>query len=273
MSSIISSVGQKRRADEVPLSPKDYARKHISMNQEVCCSNSILHSIRAYDLGVTGSHGSLPERLLHAIESSGLQLDDVRLVSQIDILVSMQSREVSCEQVAEAVGESDILVKVLTGKLTVPSWEQFCADVVDIYESLQRNSNGTVPDYITSIHSVCPDKFAVSICTLDGQQFSLGDFTEPVAVQAAGYPISYLMALEELGTETVHKHVGFEPSGLKFNELTLKEVPVETRNEPTRSHIPHNPLVNAGAIMCSSLIKVYFFYFLGFWYIVATSLE
>ena len=34
-------------------------------------------------------------------------------------------------------------------------------------------------------------------------------------------PLNYAIALNELGSETVHKYVGQEPSGRKFNELDL----------------------------------------------------
>lgn len=84
----------------------------------------------------------------------------------------------------------------------------------------------------------------VALCTIDGQQFDLGDSDVSFCVQSCCKPINYSLALEELGPEIVHKYVGREPSGHGFNALTL--------NHELK---PHNPMVNAGAIMCCSLVK------------------
>ncbi|KAK1343267.1 hypothetical protein QTO34_016045 [Cnephaeus nilssonii] len=48
-----------------------------------------------------------------------------------------------------------------------------------------------------------------------------------------------------LGTDYVHKFGGKEPSGLRYNKLSLNE-----------ERIPHNLMVNTGAIVISSLIKM-----------------
>lgn len=68
---------------------------------------------------------------------------------------------------------------------------------------------------------VNPDFWGVSLCTIDGQRFSIGDVNEPFTLQSCSKPLTYAIALEELGQETVHQYVGQEPSGRNFNELVL----------------------------------------------------
>ena len=98
--------------------------------------------------------------------------------------------------------------------------------------------------YIPQLERVDPDQYGISICTVDGQRYNIGDTKVDFTVQSCCKPINYGIALEELGEEEVHKYVGREPSGQSFNELTLN-----------REGKPHNPLINSGAIMTASLIR------------------
>ena len=132
----------------------------------------------------------------------------------------------------------------MKGDLIIPDFESFTTKVKKIFDETKSNKEGHVADYIPQLARVNPDQYAISICTIDGQQFHLGDYEVPYSIQSTSKPISYALALEEFGEEKVHSHIGREPSGRGFNELTLN-----------KDGLPHNPMINAGAIMSCSLIR------------------
>lgn len=75
--------------------------------------------------------------------------------------------------------------------------------------------------YIPQLKRVSPNYWGVSVCTIDGQRFSIGDVNIPFTIQSCSKPLTYGIALDLLGAETVHNYVGQEPSGRNFNELIL----------------------------------------------------
>lgn len=52
---------------------------------------------------------------------------------------------------------------------------------------------------------------------------STGDTKVPFCLQSCVKPLKYAIAVNDLGTEYVHRYVGKEPSGLRFNKLFLNE--------------------------------------------------
>jgi len=69
-----------------------------------------------------------------------------------------------------------------------------------------------------------PDQFAIAFCSIEGQQFSIGQSDMPFSMQASATPVNYMMAIAQNGVNKVHKHVGMEPSGAGFNQMRLKEL-------------------------------------------------
>lgn len=52
---------------------------------------------------------------------------------------------------------------------------------------------------------------------------SVGDTKVPFCLQSCVKPLEYAIAVNDLGSELTHQFVGKEPSGLRFNKLSLNE--------------------------------------------------
>ena len=66
-----------------------------------------------------------------------------------------------------------------------------------------------------------PDKWGMSVCTVDGQRFTLGDVNEPFTIQSCSKPFTYGINVDKLGQEVVDNYIGQEPSGRDFNDICL----------------------------------------------------
>jgi len=140
--------------------------------------------------------------------------------------------------------EENIVIfnKLLKRDVVIPDFKGFCKTVENIYHNCKKNYNGQVACYIPQLARYSPDYWGVSICTVDGQRYSIGDVNIPFTMQSCSKPFTYGICLNELGPDIVHRYVGHEPSGRNFNEICL-----DSNNKP------HNPMLNSGAIMCSAI--------------------
>ncbi|CAJ1084807.1 glutaminase kidney isoform%2C mitochondrial isoform X1 [Xyrichtys novacula] len=137
-----------------------------------------------------------------------------------------------------------LLTKAFKKKFIIPNFEEFTQQIDKMYDSAQVQEAGQVADYIPQLAKFSPDLWGVSLCTIDGQRHSVGDTKVPFCLQSCVKPLEYAIAVHDFGGDHVHNFVGKEPSGFKFNKLSL--------NDDMK---PHNPMVNAGAIVISSLIE------------------
>ena len=113
-----------------------------------------------------------------------------------------------------------------------------------VYRDLSGDNSGSVADYIPELAIVDPDSFAVCLATSDGYVYEAGDSRKRFAIQSVSKPFTYALALADRGLAGVAAKVDVEPSGEPFNEISLD--PITER--------PRNPMINAGAITCASLI-------------------
>uniref|UniRef100_A0A8C2I3Z4 glutaminase n=1 Tax=Cyprinus carpio TaxID=7962 RepID=A0A8C2I3Z4_CYPCA len=189
-------------------------------------------------------------RFLAALRGTGLLTSDPRLkdcMQQIHQAVqeSVGTAMMDQELFRKCVGSNIVLLtQAFQRKFIIPEFEAFTSLINHLYYNTQAQKGGKVANYIPQLAKFSPDLWGVSLCTVDGQRHAIGDTNLPFCLQSCVMPLEYALAVHEAGTEQVHKYVGKEPSGLKFNKLYLDE-----------EDKPHNPMVNAGAIVISSLLK------------------
>lgn len=183
--------------------------------------------------------------LFDFLEKSGILLNDARIQQTVDAIRKFSSPKINFADFKATIGENSSLFKnIAQQRLIIPEFQTFCEEIREIFETVRSNRSGKVADYIPELGRVDPEKYALSVTTVSGQRYALGDSQTPFCLQSTSKPITYCLALEEHGREKVHEHVGQEPSGRGFNELSLNH-----------KDLPHNPMINSGGIMSCSLIR------------------
>ncbi len=126
-------------------------------------------------------------------------------------------------------------------------------DFNKILQKIQRDVNhlygtGAVASYIPALATVNPRKFGMSVTTVDGRSYSIGDSTESFSIQSISKVFTLVLYMRKNGLELGNR-VGLEPSGNPFNSL------VQLEHE---KGIPRNPFINAGAIVITDgLLSLY----------------
>jgi glutaminase len=111
------------------------------------------------------------------------------------------------------------------------------------HKDFAADDDGAVANYIPELGKADPAHFGISLATLDGHVYEVGDSHIPFTIQSMSKPFVFALALDTLGAAKVESAIGVEPSGDPFNSIRLN----------AENH-PFNPMVNAGAIACSGLI-------------------
>src|SRR6202048_2659304 len=112
------------------------------------------------------------------------------------------------------------------------------------YQDFLHETGGAVADYIPELGKADPDHFGIGLATLDGPVYEVGDTKIPFTIQSMSKPFVFALALDTLGAGRVESAIGVEPSGDPFNSIRV-----------TADNHPFNPMVNAGAITCTGLIR------------------
>ncbi|WP_221932424.1 glutaminase A [Carboxylicivirga sp. M1479] len=127
-----------------------------------------------------------------------------------------------------------------------PNYKLLEKIINDAYEQYKDDKTGEVADYIPELAKVDSELFGICVITVDGKVFSVGNVEASFSIQSISKVFTLAMVMEEMGQKAILEKLGAEPTGLPFNSVTAIE------QQATRVG---NPLVNAGAIATTSLLK------------------
>lgn len=111
-------------------------------------------------------------------------------------------------------------------------------------EFVPRLGEGRLADYIPELAKVDPHKLGIAVTTVDGQCATSGNVEELFSIQSISKVFTLTMALGKVG-DSLWRRVGREPSGTRFDSIVQLEHSRGT---------PHNPFVNAGAIVVTDVV-------------------
>ncbi|WP_286034198.1 glutaminase A [Fusobacterium necrogenes] len=106
---------------------------------------------------------------------------------------------------------------------------------------------GHLANYIPELDRAPKGALGIFITDINGNKYCAGDWNNKFTIQSISKLITLMLAILDNGEDYVFSKVGMEPTGDPFNSI----VKLETSNGKK----PYNPMINAGAIAVSSMIK------------------
>jgi len=117
--------------------------------------------------------------------------------------------------------------------------------ITQLHKKYANIKEGEVASYIPELSLADSKWFGICMATTDGQVYEVGDTRQKFTIQSISKAFSYGLALEDNGKDYVLSKIGVEPSGDAFNSISLNP----------QTGCPVNPMINAGAIATTGLIK------------------
>lgn len=118
----------------------------------------------------------------------------------------------------------------------------------NIYEDSKKIiSEGEVASYIPELQKADQEALGICIVDLEGNEYKAGDWDTKFTMQSVSKVLTLTLALIDNGPDKVFEKIGVEATGDPFNSI----VRLELKNLQK----PLNPMINAGAIATTSLIK------------------
>lgn len=119
------------------------------------------------------------------------------------------------------------------------------ATIEDIYKNVKKlKITGRNADYIPELKKVNPNLYGISIYTVDGAEYNVGDCDTEVAIESVSKVFSLALALKIVGVAKMSKMIGTMQTMSRFNSVTAIE---DSQNRTI------NSFQNGGAMATTSI--------------------
>lgn len=187
---------------------------------------------------------------------NGIKKDDPRLKDMFQRLEKCQNDQLLADKAFplhfnrdkfhHIVGDSiHIIKKVFTKSLIINDFTELTEDFENIFNDCLQFEQGEISDYLPQFkRDFGHDSWGMSICTVDGQRFNLGDSQVNFTLQSLIAPFVYSQLLNDTSLSYVREYIGIEASSMAPYVLELDE-----------ANRPYNPMINTGTILATAMSK------------------
>lgn len=85
------------------------------------------------------------------------------------------------------------------------------------HQKYKSNHDGKVADYIPALATYSPNNFAITIATVDGKIYQVGDVNKPFPMESLSKVFTMALAMEQHGPQVVLDKLGANATGMPFN--------------------------------------------------------
>jgi glutaminase len=117
--------------------------------------------------------------------------------------------------------------------------------VDDAYSRFRANTEGANADYIPALSAAPRDYFGICVASTRGPIYAVGDTAIEFSIQSVSKPFVFALVCHSIGAQVARELLGVNATGLPFNSIMA----IELNGDRTV-----NPLVNAGAMVTTSLV-------------------